>query len=334
MYYVEFLRVARALRVYAIVLAGVFLIAVLVRVSAGPALHEQFMKNFSPSAVRTVHNSGGVETVTIVDPVNRTRVVQHQSRAGWDLTIIEAPGSHHAHAHRRDRQRGEPGGLLQVQERDLPDGSHVTYLRSDRRYPLAMLVLLAGFVAGLFATVIGGSLSRENDGHLELVWTKPVSRMQAALTMFGIDIAGIYAAFILCALTVELCIALFVGPPVITLEPDSGTHLALALLFPLAWYAMTQAVSASLGRSGRMLCGLLWVPAMIVPTMTAVPYPLIRLMMRAVDTLNPFAYFAVHVGRFSPTLLPLTPAWNITALAALTILAIAASLAQWHRLEA
>ena len=334
MYYVEFLRVARALRAYAIVLAGVFLIAVVVRVSAGPALHEQFMKNFSPSAVRTVQNSGGIETVTIDDPVNRTHVVQHQSRAGWDITITEGPGSPHLRARHRHRQSGQPGGLVHVEERDLPDGSHVTFIRSDARYPFDVLLALAAFVAAIFATIIGASLSRENDGHLELVWTKPVSRMQAALTMFAIDIAGIYLAFGLCALTVELCVALFVGFPELTFSARSGEQLAIALLFPLAWYALTQAVSASLGRTGRMLCGLLWVPALIVPTMIAIPYPAIRLMMRAVDTLNPFAYFAVHLGRLSPTLLPPTPAWNITALAALTILAIAASLAQWHRLEA
>ena len=333
MYYVEFLRVVRALRAYAIVLAGVLLIAAIVRVSAGPALHDQFMKNFSPSAVRTVQNSDGVETVTIDDPVKGTHVVQHQGRTGWDITITEAPGSRHGVRHRH-RHQEQPGGLLHVEERDLPDGSHVTFIRSDRRYPLDVLLALGGFIAAIFATIIGASLSRENDGHLELVWTKPVSRMQAAFTMFAIDIAGIYVAFALCALTVELCVALFVGLPQITVGESSGTQLGIALLFPLAWYALTQAVSASLGRTGRMLCGLLWVPAMIVPTMIAVPYPAIRLMMRAVDTLNPLAYFAVHLGRVSPTLLPQTPAWSISALASLTILAVAASLVQWHRLEA
>lgn len=334
--YVEFLRVFRALRVYAILLAVVYLIVAAVRLGAGPSMHREFMKNFSPTAVRTVANQNGVETVTIVDREKGTRVVQHTSREGWDMTIYEQPSRVRLHPttrHRRSGPRG--GGLLEVRESNLPDGTHVTELRSDRRYPFDILVVIAGFVAAIFATVIGASLSRENDGHLELVWTKPSSRERAALAMFAIDTAGILASFALCAALVHACIALFVGWPVLTFSPNSGLSFAIALLFPLAWYALTQGLSASLGRSGRLVAGILWVPALLVPSLLVIDNPILRGALRAVDTINPVAYFGVHTDApYSPTLLPHTPLFNLTALAAITILAIAASLVQWRRLEA
>lgn len=335
MYYVEFLRVFRALRVYAIVLAAVFLIFAAVRLGAGPSMHRQFMQNFSPTAVRTVSNQNGVETVTIVDREKQTRVVQHTGPEGWDMTIYEGPGSPHHHRARHHRNPGQGGGLIEVHETDRPDGTHVTQLRTDRRYPFDILATLAGLIAAIFATVIGASLSRENDGHLELVWTKPSSREQSAVAMFAVDAAGILASFALCALLIHACIALFVGWPVLTFGPNSGVTFAIALLFPLAWYALTQGLSASLGRSGRMICGIIWVPALLIPSLLFIDNPLVRGVLRTVDTLNPVAYFGVHTGgEYSPTLLPHTPLVNLTALAAITILAIAASLVQWRRLEA
>ncbi len=341
MYYVEFLRVFRALRICAIVLAAVFLVAAAARVSLSPMLHQQFMRSFSPTAVRAVHRQPDGSVITTIDDHKKgVRVVQRTLGPMWDMTIYESPGharrsGHNVHV-RAGRSHAHSGGLLAMDETTLANGVHVYHMHNDRRYPLQMLVLIAGFVAALFATLVGCSLSRENNGHLELVWTKPSSRDAAALAMFGVDIAGILASFVLCALLVHLCIALFVGWPVVTFTGGHSLELLRALLFPIAWYALLQGATASMRRSGGMVCGLMWVGALVIPSLIAIPNDLLRAALKTLDTLNPLAYFG-HFdlpGIGSPTLLPATLGANVLALSAIIILSVAASLLQWRRLEA
>src|SRR2546430_11375674 len=42
--------------------------------------------------------------------------------------------------------------------------------------PLAVLFAIAEVFALITATMLGGALAKENDGHLEMAWTKPVTR--------------------------------------------------------------------------------------------------------------------------------------------------------------
>lgn len=333
MYYVEFLRVFRSLRIYAIVLAVGFLIVGAVRISAGPAMHKQFMQNFSPTAVRTVSVKDGVQTVTIVDPAKGTHVVQHTGPNGWEMTIYTSP--ERLHGARRHRVQRDETGILAVNTSVLPDGTQVTRIQSDRRFSFEILMTIAGFFASIFATIVGASLSRENDGHLELVWTKPFSRERSAAAMMLTDACAILLSMGLAALLIMSCIALFVGWPVLIYGPHSGLTLGIALLFPLAWYALSQGVTASLGRNGRVVAALLWLPALVVPVALLIDNPMLRLAFQVIDTLNPVAYFGTHTGgMFSPTVLPDTPIVKLSALAAITIFALAASFVQWRRLEA
>ena len=339
MYYVEFLRVFRALRIFAIVLGAVFLIAVAIRLWVGPTLHEHFMKNFSPSATRTVSNANGVETIVIEDPAKGVRAVQHTSRAGWDLTIYEQPSAVNnrgGHRMAKRARKSDNVGLLEVQETTLPSGVHVTRLQNDRRVQFDVLVGIAAFFAAIFATIIGASLSRENDGHLELVWTKPASRESSAMTMFAIDIAGILVSGVLVAALALMIISLMVGFPLLTYTPQTGIELLLSLLFPIAWYAMAQGLTASLRRGG-LISGMMWVGALMVPFLLGLLHnDIVRLVLRTIDTINPLAYFIDFnaAGSGGATLLPATHTTDFLALCAIIIIAGAASLMQWRRLEA
>lgn len=341
MYYVEFLRVFRALRIFAIVLGAVFLIAIGIRLWIGPTIHEQFMKNFSPSATRTVTtDASGVETVVVNDPKKGIRAVQHKSRGGWDLTIYEAPNSAAARAHEtgtgKTTQHSDNAGLFQIRETRLPNGGYVARMWSDRHFPFDVLIGIAAFFSAIFATIIGASLSRENDGHLELVWTKPASRERSALTMFAIDLAGIFASMLLIAASCYFTIALYVGFPLLTYTTDSGVNFALSMLFPIAWYALAQGLTASLRRGG-LISGLMWVGALLIPFLLGLLHnDIIRAALRTLNTINPLAYFINFSlpGHIPATLLPATHTVNILALSAIIIIAGAASLVQWRRLEA
>ena len=47
--------------------------------------------------------------------------------------------------------------------------------------PVGVLFAIAEGFALITATMLGGALAKENDGHLEIAWTKPVSRERLAL---------------------------------------------------------------------------------------------------------------------------------------------------------
>ena len=46
--------------------------------------------------------------------------------------------------------------------------------------PLTIVWAFAGFVTSIYATVLGGSLAAENEGHLPVAWTKPVSKTKGS----------------------------------------------------------------------------------------------------------------------------------------------------------
>jgi len=49
--------------------------------------------------------------------------------------------------------------------------------------------------ASIFASFLGLSLARENDGHLPVAWTKPASKAAHAAVKIGVDVAAIMLFF-------------------------------------------------------------------------------------------------------------------------------------------
>jgi|GEM_PF-1040824 len=350
MYYVEFLRVFRALRIYTIVLLAVILIALISRLSLGTQWNNFWVDHYdnTPSAHKTIElGPNGTEKTTIDDPAGGLRIVQVRTAGTLDVMVYESQG-HFAKYHPGKRNRGprrqnlagqnRPDGI-RMDEYTAPDGTHITHYVNDRHLPADVFIVVCGFLAAIFASVIGGSLSKENDGHLELAWTKPTSRQKFAGTMFAIDAAGILASGLLAFVTAIVVGWMFLGRPVLVWTPDTTGNIALAILFPLSWYALGQALTASLQRAGPVL-GMSWVIGLACLATVHVPYPVIQLIVRTFNTSNPLAYYSSQNGHpstidgVSPTLLAATQFNDILALLAITIIAITASLVQWRRLEA
>lgn len=351
MYYVEFLRVFRALRIFTIVLAGCLLIALITRVSVGTHWSNYWVEglNYSPSAHRTVAvGPDGAEVTTVNDPANGLRVVQVRTTGKLDVMVYETPRTFekrmlgtakYRSPHRAHHQVGQDATGIRIDEYTQPDGTHVTHYVNDRHVPADVFLVMCGFLAAIFASGLGGSLSKENDGHLELAWTKPASRQNFALTMFAIDTAAIALAALLTFVAGVVAFGMFLGAPVLLVTPDTAGDLAMAILFPLAWYALGQAFTASMRRSG-VIIGIMWVISITAVSLVAVPNALLQTILRIINIVNPLAYYVSQNGHpsdingVSASMLGSTPTADIFALGAIIILAITASLVQWRRLEA
>ena len=159
---------------------------------------------------------------------------------------------------------------------------------------------------GLFAaTLLGGPLSKENNGHLELAWTKPVSRERYALAAMGVDLATVVIAQVATVLALLIAGA-FWDPPKVSFDALAPRHIAFALLLPAAWYACLTAFSASLKRGPGAVLGIGWVVAVVCPTIATATLDTKTAVGRAVhaifDTISyadPITYFWLTTARSS-----------------------------------
>ena len=102
-------------------------------------------------------------------------------------------------------------GSIQVLE--SRNGSMTTtIIDTNSAVPMYYYMAVADFFALIVATILAAPLAREIDGHLEVTFTKPISRLRYALGAVGADIAGILAASLMTVLAFYLCQLLFETP--------------------------------------------------------------------------------------------------------------------------
>ena len=221
-------------------------------------------------------------------------------------------------------------------------GRRVAMITNDLNIPLTILLQIAFCVAAIVATLLGLALSRENDGHLELAWTKPASRDAYAFACIAMDVAGILATALATLVTVVLVLTIYGGAGYIVVGPlVVGSHTFTTALFgtffALSFYGIVLAATSSLRRGGLVL-SILWPAALILPTLVGVRWMNLGLIARALNTINPVAYFVAFATSPEATQLftfaPNGEAIQILAVAVLFIAGITLSLAQWRRLEA
>jgi len=193
--------------------------------------------------------------------------------------------------------------------------------------------LLAG---GIMATILGTALARENDDHLEVAWTKPVSRTEYASTVMLVDAAGILIAICL-GLVFHALIHVELRQP-ISMQTSAAdvSNTVRFLLFPFAWYALIVALSARL-RGGGIVQALVWPVAFVLLGSQAIPWgPVWHTLTGLLNVINPLTYIRYQEAGLSiMTSRGMTSA--ITADVALVLLAIggwAVATMQWRRLEA
>jgi len=331
MYYVELLRVMRTLRVVGYVLGAVILLGLVLRPFSHGGFNETgTIAGVDASKVPVRVNADGSKTrsftgthgqhVTIVVRSDRTETITID-----DPAYVGKKGDAHVQI-----------GPMKVNT--TRSGRHrVSTVTNDMKLPLSILVLISGCVAAIVATLFGLALSRENDGHLELAWTKPASRETYALTAVAMDVVGILATGVLMLLTIMVVLAVYGGFPYVVATNHALSTALFSIFFALSFYGIVLAATSSMRRGGLVL-SLLWPATLILPGLVRIEWMNLGTVARTLNTINPVAY--LYAFSTSPeatrlfTLMPNGLAIQFLAPLILFIAGVALSLAQWRRLEA
>jgi len=231
------------------------------------------------------------------------------------------------------------GGTL-----DLTDDRHGGRLvhslgELDFTIPFSILVGLAGYLAVIFATIVGPSLNKENlTGY---AFTKPIARERLALTYFAVDAAGILGFFVFSIALMALALVILGVASKLVLDGSELRIGVTALGAAFMWYGLLQLITSGLRFAAGMFIGISWGAAWILLAFLQVTFfgPFFHWVIVALNYLNPLAYYssfsvvnkglvmAVSQGSSisSPTAVALS--WSI-AVAACAIAAF-----NWKRVE-
>ncbi|MDE2481323.1 MAG: hypothetical protein KGN02_03940 [bacterium] len=260
MTYVEWLRVRNVLRVVAIVLGALILIAGIVRLSVirmgsvDDMIHHVQTEPGTKKTVSTLPD-GTIETILVAPDGKRIVVDDH----GYDGKHIVITGPS------KDKSTDTNHLLLGSLRIDQSsDGKETrTTVDTNSVTPFFFILGFAEFVGLIVATVLAAPFARENDGHLELALTKPIGRAEFALRTMGVDALGIVAAGALSIVAQIVIQAIFQIP-----HYDFGGltlfAVMMSVVLPLAWYAMLNAATASMRRNYGALLGLAWPIAAVI----------------------------------------------------------------------
>jgi hypothetical protein len=343
MTYVEWLRVRGVLKVTAIVLGVMLVFALGLRIymaSRGDAL----------GMVSSIQHDPGSHVSTTILPDGATRTTIDSKDGMKHVTIDDHgyAGKHIEIIDKSDRDSDDMKhaqmGPASVNVDTLPpgQGSRVT-IDTNTPQPFVFFAAIAAFVALITATILGAPFARENDGHLEIALTKPVSRIVLAASTIGVDFAGIVGSWILTVIALIVGSAFFQSPNIVFDSQDLvGTMLGLVGAF--AWYALLTAATASMKRSYGIVLGLAWPFALIVFVLgkadlgTQPVFVALHVAAKAISYIMPFTYL-----HFGPAMtLNGHPAGSAAfsagiegpVLAALAIGYAAIAVIQWRRVEA
>lgn len=204
--------------------------------------------------------------------------------------------------------------------------------------------VIATIAALIVATILGAPFARENEGHLEVALTKPISRVGLGLQTIATDFGGIIAAFVMAVIFLMIGHTIFEAPNY-TYGPTDTIVIVIGLLGAFSWYALLNASTASMKRAYGGVLGVAWPVALGLSGIAHAPLgdsPLAGFIRSTGSTLAwlfPTTY--LHLASMSgigsehgvaPSSLP--PQTVIVILAVLALVYGAAAIYQWRRVEA
>jgi len=332
-YYVEYLRAMRALRIVAILIGLILVAALVIRFSWGPP------KPATTDYYSRLEHSKTAHVTRKRLPNGDTRTIVNDPRAEV-YAIIDRHGSSvvaFTLAHTREAAEDQLARAAAVKSKDAAASTHQVRGPAYETSEFDALFGMTLPMGLLVATLLGGPLSKENDGHLEVVWTKPVSRTRYGFTAMLVDLLTLAVAQAATALALIVALT-FWGVPRFGLGPSAGLVIASTLVSPIAWYAFLTGLSASVKRGPGIVLGIGWVVAIIVPWIASstsnASAPVGRSVHAIFDVVSDVIPFSYVWGRFDLTDSARTMTAGLTAMAALTVVYLALALVQWRRLEA
>ncbi len=214
---------------------------------------------------------------------------------------------------------------------------HMSASDSHAVVPLIALIAMGSIVSAIVATILGCGLARQNSGHLAIAWTKPLSRVGVAGSQTLVDLAAIYVAFGL-GLAFAIGIAATVGTlQNLQIESSTAWFVARELVFPLAWYGLVMAATASMRSRAGAVAATLWIAGVVLIGLdqSHVFGGTLATIISTLDHLNPMYYAELSFDdKGNSTSLVTNPVVSFAGLSALAMAGYAAALAQWRRLEA
>jgi len=266
MNYVEWLRIRNYLRIVAIILGILVVLAIVLRVS--------FARYMSPDAwIGHMHTSKTVVThVMLPDGTKRTIldnaadrthvVIDDRGYAGKHIVVTEPTSRAH-----EDNSNVNFGS---VAVHEIHHGAvTVTTIDTNGAVPMLYYMALADFVALIVATILAAALAREINGHLEISLTKPCPRARFALGVIAVDAAGILAASLMTIVAFYLCQLLFESAR-LDFSGINARAIAIGVVVPLAWYAMLLAATTWLYRAYGAVLGFAWPVVILLGILTAI----------------------------------------------------------------
>src|ERR1700678_1684321 len=210
MNYVEWLRVRNALRLTAICLGVSIVICLIVRISVAA----QFGSN-QDIVNRLGNEEDTVTTHSVVDGFARTTLINEREHT---VVVIEdqADGSKIKKiTERGHRNHGRPYvarvGPISVSTSESGNVEKTT-IKTNRPVPFGIYLGIAAVIALIIATVLGAPFARENDGHLEIAFLKPVPRTHNALLLILADCLGILIVEVMAIVAFAIMQAFFEIP--------------------------------------------------------------------------------------------------------------------------
>ena len=213
---------------------------------------------------------------------------------------------------------------------------NIAHLTADPHYrlPIDIVWAVAGFVASIVASILGKSLASENDGHLPVAWTKPVSRTAHALGKFAVDLTAVVFVFAFACGIVFVYLAATGLIHDLIVPSDTWQQLFRFFLAPFAFYGLMQALTSTLARQSGTVVGLTWTAlfTLIVLSIVKLPTPF-HAIVDFINYANPLVYIAFSVND-NGTVVTYGLGAAPFALALIAAIGGAIAVYRWQRLEA
>jgi hypothetical protein len=324
MLYTEWLRVRGTLKWIAIVLGILVLICGIARIAtfrydAMAFIHGVQSEPDSKTTVTTLPD-GTKRTVIVNDRKQIHATIDDHGYDGEHIDVVERKAHHGDSANMMI-------GSVSVQTTTSGNNEEIVI---DTNTPTFFgdFTILGLVIALIAATILGAPFAKESDGHLEIALTKPIGRTSLAVQTMLVDCAGVIAAFAIGVVFGFVVHAIFQSLK-IRMTWQDGASIAVALLGSIAWYAMLNALTASMKRAYGVVVGVAWPIAGIVLALAGLPpgnaiRDILRTIFHYVSFIDPLNYLNVVAVTTNQLILLAVLALVYGTLAAL----------QWRRVEA
>lgn len=335
--FAEFLRARSTLRGAALIYGIILVIAIIARITTGGGqIDSGFFVSSTAHRTVTVLPDGTKRTI-VDDPVRHVHAVMLERQGRVHIEITQPSSG-------KGNETTYEGSTIYKSTR-TGSTDHITIDRAtDQDIPFG-IVFVTSLIAGLIvSSKLAGPLAKENDGHLDIVWTAPVSRERYAAGAIAIDLAAILIAQIVWVALAFACMLLFFVPHV-TFGARDALGILASIFGPFAWYAALTAYSSSLKRGPGVVVGISWVIGIFIPLIAGatgqIAHPLakaIHVVFAALSYIDPLTYMPSHVSSsgvvyVGPSHVD-TITFSIAGSMVLFVVYLALALVQWRRLEA